>query len=77
MGKSQQAAETAASGEDEAPGTAQQRLPEKRLNLTRFLQEKPQDSGVRVLLNAKYRTAVKSLAEWEAALTELLGKKTK
>ncbi|GHV92009.1 hypothetical protein AGMMS50268_25120 [Spirochaetia bacterium] len=51
--------------------------PGKRLNLTRFLQEKPQSSGVRVLLNAKYRTAVKTLEEWETALTDLLGKKTK
>jgi hypothetical protein len=49
----------------------------KCLNLTRFLQEKPQGSGVRVLLNAKYRTAVKTMDEWETALKDLLGKKTK
>jgi hypothetical protein len=53
--------------------------PEKtrKLNLVRFLQEKPQDSGIRALLNAKYRTAVKSMDEWEIALKDLLGKKIK
>jgi hypothetical protein len=51
--------------------------PGKRLNLVRFLQEKPQVSGIRALLNAKYRNAVQTMAEWENALAELLGKKTK
>jgi hypothetical protein len=51
--------------------------PSKRLNLVRFLQEKPQVSGIRVLLNAKYRTAVKTMAEWESSLADLLNKKTK
>jgi hypothetical protein len=51
--------------------------PVKRLNLVRFLQEKPQGSGIRVLLNAKYRTDVKTMVEWESALADLLNKKTK
>jgi hypothetical protein len=51
--------------------------PPIRLNLTRFLQEKPQSGGIRALLNAKYRTEVKTLAEWETALGDLLNKKTK
>jgi hypothetical protein len=51
--------------------------PEKRLNLVRFLQEKPQGSGIVALLNAEYRAAVKTMAEWESALADLLHKKTK
>jgi hypothetical protein len=51
--------------------------PPRHLNLVRFLQEKPQGSGIRALLNAKYRTAVKTMAEWESALADLLNKKTK
>jgi hypothetical protein len=49
----------------------------KPLNLVRFLQERPQGSGIRVLLNAKYRTAVKTMTEWENALADLLNRKTK
>jgi hypothetical protein len=51
--------------------------PAKHLNLVRFLQEKPQGSGIRALLNAEYRTEVKTMAEWESALADLLNKKTK
>ncbi|GHT84365.1 hypothetical protein FACS1894137_07310 [Spirochaetia bacterium] len=51
--------------------------PGNRLNLVRFLQEKPQQSGIRALLNTKHRNAVLTMAEWEDALAELLGKKTK
>jgi hypothetical protein len=51
--------------------------PPKLLNLTRFLQERPQPDGIRALLNAKYRRDVKALTEWETALGELLNKKTK
>jgi hypothetical protein len=62
-----------ASESDNKPGDK----PAKHLNLVRFLQEKPQGSGIRILLNAKYRTAVKTMAEWESALADLLNKKTK
>jgi hypothetical protein len=75
---------------EELPGVAEKALensmenggkpddkPGKRLNLVRFLQEKPQGSGIRVLLNAKYRTEVKTMEEWEIALVDLLHKKTK
>jgi hypothetical protein len=51
--------------------------PSKPLNLVRFLQERPQSSGIRALLNAKYRTEVMTMTEWESALADLLNKKTK
>jgi hypothetical protein len=65
--------------EDEKAGAekSEPAKPAKHFNLVRFLQEKPQGSGIRALLNAKYRTEVKTMEEWESALADLLNKKTK
>jgi hypothetical protein len=63
--------------EDEKAGKKESKKPPVPLNLTRFLQERPQSGGIRALLNAKYRAEVKTMEEWENALAGLLNKKTK
>jgi hypothetical protein len=60
-------------GTDDKPSVSKP----KQLNLARFLQAKPQNSGIRALLLAKYSAAVKTIEEWEIDLKDLLGKKTK
>jgi hypothetical protein len=83
-----QAAETAMEHED-LPGAVPQReesqdagrgedkpaVP-KRMNLIRFLQIKPQNSGIRSLLLAKFGALTKTLEDWEITLKGLLAKKT-
>lgn len=63
--------------EEKAARKSEPAKPPGRLNLVRFLQEKPQGSGIRALLNVKYRTAVKTMEEWESTIKSLLKAKTK
>ncbi|MDR0473420.1 MAG: hypothetical protein LBH43_07100 [Treponema sp.] len=47
------------------------------INLYRFLQLKPQKSGITALLTSKYKGEAKTLEEWEATLKSLLSTKAK
>jgi hypothetical protein len=47
------------------------------INLHRFLQIKPQESGITALLLSKYRGDAKTVEDWEATLKSLLETKAK
>jgi len=49
----------------------------KAINLYRFLQLKPQKSGITALLISKYKGEAKTFKEWEARVNSLLATKTK
>ena len=47
------------------------------INLYKFLQLKPQKSGITALLISNYKGEAKTAKQWEDALNSLLAKKTK
>ena len=51
--------------------------PKDSINVFRFLQLKPQNSGIAALLVFKYRNEIKTVESWEGILHELLITKTK
>lgn len=52
-------------------------LNEKKIGVYMFLQQFPQKAGIDALLKMKYSNCVKTVADWELCVNELLGKKIK
>lgn len=57
--------------------TAKNTASTKRMGLVRFLQVKPQKSGIAAIMKRRYASEVHTQAEWETLVEYILNRKVK